>query len=665
MIFPKYNHEAFIVERIASVLNQSVPPDEIIFLDDCSTDNSVVLARETLEKSSIPFRFVLNEKNSGGVFRQWLKGMDLARHELIWIAETDDAVHPDFLLHILPQFEREEVAAAFGHIRYIAPDGTPLDDLEGYFDDLNDFAWDRSGVVPAFKAFRRDFTIKNVIPNASGLVFRKPSPTDAERLRLAEYRFAGDWYCYALILRGGSVAYVRAAESYFRLNRSSASRSAFFTDRHLEEHAMVIYDLVSLYDVPRGAVQAHAVSLARYLKDRPADSLEALLLGEVAKAPKPGPLRICIAAHSFDVGGGELAPLELANSLRARGHHITYLVIERSQAEKTNLRHRLRSDIRVVLWDDVGRDFPGFLTEFGIQVLNSHNVSVDYRLALSGKSVGIPYVASLHGGYETVPGLLTKLFYDYVGREVSLWLYLSAKNMAPLLENGILEERCRQSFNAVAAFKGRWIDRAAFREEHGISSDAFVLVQISRAIEEKGWGIAVDVAAKAAKETGRDVRLVLIGAGPAADRLRQLPAAKLRHVTFLGQVDMPMRYLHCFDAAIFPSTFDGETFPLFLLEAFAAGLPVVSTDIGEIAHIMGNEASQAPWRYRQLYVGPDGDNGGNDERSGTDRPGPCPARSDETKCARDVRAVQHGRFGRPIHGSIPHLMQCRGTRRAS
>ena len=40
MILPNYNHEAFIVERITSILRQTVLPDEIIFLDDCSTDDT-------------------------------------------------------------------------------------------------------------------------------------------------------------------------------------------------------------------------------------------------------------------------------------------------------------------------------------------------------------------------------------------------------------------------------------------------------------------------------------------------------------------------------------------------------------------------------------------------------------------------------------------------
>jgi hypothetical protein len=191
------------------------------------------------------------------VFRQWIKGLELARNDLIWIAETDDSAHPDFLAKLAPYLARRDVAGAFGHIRCVDDSGAILPDLDNYFDNLLNFSWDRACVVPAHQAFRRDFVVRNVVPNASGFVFRKPHLTAPEYERLQQYRFAGDWYFYALLLRGGCLAYEPEANSYFRLSRSGTSRSAFFTDRHLEEHRMVLEDLSSEYRVGDAAIRAH------------------------------------------------------------------------------------------------------------------------------------------------------------------------------------------------------------------------------------------------------------------------------------------------------------------------------------------------------------------------------------------------------------------------
>jgi len=143
----------------------------------------------------------------------------------------------------------------------------------------------------------------------------------------------------------------------------------------------------------------------------------------------------------------------------------------------------------------------------------------------------------------------------------------------------------QESFNAVPRLEGEWIDRAVFRAEHGIPSDAFVLVLCSRAISEKGWQTAIDVTASLASIHDVAIHLVLIGDGPAAKQLKSVNQ-HFDFVHFMGHVDNPQRYFRCFDLGIFPSTFGGETFPLFILECFQAGLPVVSTDIGEIPRII-------------------------------------------------------------------------------
>ena len=108
------------------------------------------VARAILSKSNIPYQIVENTNNSGSVFRQWMKGLALARNELIWIAETDNSADRRFLSNILPAFSREDVMAAFGRITCIDQDGAPRNDLDNYFDGLENFSWNylvhRSGL---------------------------------------------------------------------------------------------------------------------------------------------------------------------------------------------------------------------------------------------------------------------------------------------------------------------------------------------------------------------------------------------------------------------------------------------------------------------------------------------------------------------------------------
>ena len=96
VIIPNYNHSSFLRQRIDSVLNQHYPHFELIILDDNSTDGSRDVI-ENYRNSTKVSHIVYNEQNSGSPFLQWKKGIELAQHDWIWIAESDDFAATGFL----------------------------------------------------------------------------------------------------------------------------------------------------------------------------------------------------------------------------------------------------------------------------------------------------------------------------------------------------------------------------------------------------------------------------------------------------------------------------------------------------------------------------------------------------------------------------------------
>ena len=77
-------------------------------------------------------------------------------------------------------------------------------------------------------------------------------------------------------------------------------------------------------------------------------------------------------------------------------------------------------------------------------------------------------------------------------------------------------------------------------------------------------------------------RLVIVGSGPESERIvaeaRRLGVADRVHLP--GFLADPARYIGLFD--VFALSSDSEQFPISLVEAMAAGLPVVSTDVGDV-----------------------------------------------------------------------------------
>src|SRR5690554_2065895 len=96
VIIPSYNHCAFLEERLVSVFNQTYQDFEVILLDDASTDTSQELLKAYANHPKVS-HVIFNTANSGSVFKQWIRGIELAIGEYIWIAESDDFAESTFL----------------------------------------------------------------------------------------------------------------------------------------------------------------------------------------------------------------------------------------------------------------------------------------------------------------------------------------------------------------------------------------------------------------------------------------------------------------------------------------------------------------------------------------------------------------------------------------
>ena len=92
------------------------------------------------------------------------------------------------------------------------------------------------------------------------------------------------------------------------------------------------------------------------------------------------------------------------------------------------------------------------------------------------------------------------------------------------------------------------------------------------------------------------VRLVIVGNGPEREALEALAGdlGIADRVTFAGEVADPERIVKQFD--IFALTSDTEQMPYCLIEAMATGLPVVATDVGDVAAMLpaANQPFVAP-----------------------------------------------------------------------
>ena len=140
VIVPNYNHALYLRQRLDSIINQTFQDFEVIVLDDASTDNS----REIIQTyAHYPaFRFLFNETRNGSAFKQWQKGLESARGEYIWFAESDDCASPYFLSKLLPILENDKsLGLVYCQSYLVDPSSRVFGDAIQWTDDLDPLRW--------------------------------------------------------------------------------------------------------------------------------------------------------------------------------------------------------------------------------------------------------------------------------------------------------------------------------------------------------------------------------------------------------------------------------------------------------------------------------------------------------------------------------------------
>jgi len=163
-------------------------------------------------------------------------------------------------------------------------------------------------------------------------------------------------------------------------------------------------------------------------------------------------------------------------------------------------------------------------------------------------------------------------------KEICLQLGFSRPDNTIVIPNGIDPEQ----FSFPPEF------RQQIRSELNFKDEEIIIISLGRLSPEKGHAVLIDAFAEASRKN-QQLKLILVGDGPekASLQTQAEPLLSSGRMTMPGHSDKVRKYLALADIFVLPSLYEG--FGLAAVEAMAAGLPVIASDVGGMPEIITDQ----------------------------------------------------------------------------
>lgn len=254
---------------------------------------------------------------------------------------------------------------------------------------------------------------------------------------------------------------------------------------------------------------------------------------------------------------------------------------------------------------------PRYLRNHPTDIIHSQGELSDF-LAARARSVGaVPFhVITLHTFPETDFSLgrlklaIYNLMNRYSWRRADRIIVVYRGRVTELEKRGVPREKIRVIYNGINPVPFQKPPDEAWRTRLGISPDNRLIGAVGRLVPEKGHLLLVKAFADLLIDYP-DLRLLIVGDGPELKILRrETRQKKLKgKILYQGERDDIPEVLAALNLYILPSL--TEAFPIGLLEAMAAGKPVIASRVGGVPEVISsgdNGLLTIPGRTEDLKI---------------------------------------------------------------
>ena len=123
LVMAVYNGEKYLIEQLDSIRKQTYLIDEVILIDDVSTDNSYELIHQYIDGYKlINWKLIKNENNLG-YRKNFKKGLEIVDGDIIFLSDQDDRWHLNKIEVMVEKMSQSNILSLASSFNFMDQDG--------------------------------------------------------------------------------------------------------------------------------------------------------------------------------------------------------------------------------------------------------------------------------------------------------------------------------------------------------------------------------------------------------------------------------------------------------------------------------------------------------------------------------------------------------------
>ena len=249
ILLATFNGERLISEQIDSILNQTYTNWNLIIRDDGSTDNTIMIIKDYINKHPHKIKLIEDEKRNLGSSKNFSELLNYSKSEYIMFCDQDDVWLPDKIRLSLEKivelenaFGREKPLLVFNDL-FVVDDSLKI---------ISDSFWRLKKRKPQNTSLNR-LIVQNVITGCAMIINKMLLELS---MPIAKSAMMHDWWMGLVASSYGEIGYIRAPLIYYRQHSSNvigANRKSVkqflkkiatgrFDKRIFREHIQRVFD---------------------------------------------------------------------------------------------------------------------------------------------------------------------------------------------------------------------------------------------------------------------------------------------------------------------------------------------------------------------------------------------------------------------------------------